>query len=99
MVKPMIISKDWNPFPNDGSRYAFILLNTDGKCRCGLLGIKKTHYEYYDVATKWLQTIETALDSATDIPDDVVRAAKAILYDIYGNMTFDDEDCEEENDE
>lgn len=85
-----ITSTDWNPFDSLGAKYAFILINVDGASRTKLLGIKKTHYEFYDVATKWLQGIESAINDASNIPTDIVLAAKAILYRLYGGMIDDD---------
>lgn len=81
-----IESKDWSPFVSDAAKYAFVLLNTSGFDQKLQLGITKKQYDSTEEATGWKNVIEHTLDTADDVPKDIVDAAKVMLYQLYGDM-------------
>lgn len=100
-MKPKVaITSNWNPFPNEGAKYAYILVYTDGTTRSNLLRITVRLYYDSNLAKKWFDTINSAIIAAADsIPADIVQVAKAILTEFYEHMIEPNDDSEDDYDE
>lgn len=86
MMNLKIESKDWTPFTSDAAKYAFALLHMNGVDQKTVLGVTRKQYNDTGEATSWKNVIEHTLDTAEDVPQDIVDAAKVTLYQIYGDM-------------
>lgn len=75
------------PFLNERERYIFILNNTEGKTRNGLLGIKDEYYHNKKLAKDWFQKIAKLIHPDKGGDDN----AFLMLNNIYNIMIEEDD--------
>lgn len=77
-------------FKSEGHKYIFILLCTDGKNRCDLLGITLKMYYDKSLATKWRNDIYYKIYNCDHSLDPIKKEAIDKLDELYNSMIKED---------
>ena len=80
----------FEPFKSEAHKYIFILLYTDAKNRCDLLGITEEMYYNESLATQWRNNIYYKIYNGDSNLDSLKNIAIDKLNKFYYSMTKED---------